>query len=145
VTSRLAIRYARSPPVSNRELDALYRASWPRHGSAPDPFDFRPVLRRSLAYVCAYEGEELVGFVYLAWDGRQHAFLLDPTVLPRLRLRGIGRELVRRAVEHARKAGVEWVHVDYEPPLRRFYEACGFAPTQAGLIGFGRPRRRRSG
>jgi hypothetical protein len=32
-------------------------------------------------------------------------------------------------------AGCEWLHVDFEPELRRFYlDACGFRPTDAGLI-----------
>jgi hypothetical protein len=29
---------------------------------------------------------------------------------------------------------VEWVHVDYEPSLARFYERCGFRSTAAGLL-----------
>ena len=72
--------------------------------------------------------------MYVAWDGRQHAFLLEPTVHPDRRRRGIGRELVRRAEAAAREAGCEWLHVDYEPALAPFYEACGFKPTPAGLI-----------
>ena len=91
------------------------------------------MLARSLVYVCACDSERLVGFVYLAWDGGVHAFLLDPTVHPDYRRRGIGRELVRRGVEVARERGLEWVHVDFEPSLARFYAACGFR-TEAGLI-----------
>jgi hypothetical protein len=38
-------------------------------------------------------------------------------------------------VEGARAAGCEWLHVDFEDHLRRFYlGACGFTPTNAGLI-----------
>lgn len=37
--------------------------------------------------------------------------------------------------EGARAAGCEWLHVDLEEHLRPFYaEACGFRPTEAGLI-----------
>jgi hypothetical protein len=39
------------------------------------------------------------------------------------------------AVERARAAGCEWLHVDFEDHLRGFYfDACGFTPTNAGLI-----------
>lgn len=127
---RSPLRFEVAPKVSNRALNALYRTSWPHHIH----FDFARVLRHSLTYVCAYGGTELGGFVYLAWDGSQHAFLLEPTVLPRLRHRGIGKELVRRAVREARKAGMDWVHVDFKPRLSKFYRACGFVPTPAGLI-----------
>lgn len=81
-----------------------------------------------------YEGERLVGFVNLAWDGGVHAFLLDTTVHPYFARRGIGTALVRHAIEAARGRGVEWIHVDYEPHLSGFYAACGFQPTAAGLI-----------
>ena len=125
------IEYRVSPPVTHAELDQLYSVSWPSHRP---PHDFSPELERSLAYVCAYVGDELVGFVRLAWDGGVHAFLLEPTVRPDLRRRGIGRTLVDRAVVAARERGIQWVHVDYEPHLREFYGRCGFVPTDAGLI-----------
>jgi GNAT superfamily N-acetyltransferase len=120
-----------NPSVTNAELDQLYAVSWPNHHP---PYDFGPELERSLAFVGAYVGDELVGFVRLAWDGSVHAFLLEPTVHPDFRRRGIGRALVGRAVAVARERGMEWVHVDYEPHLRTFYRACGFTPTDAGLI-----------
>lgn len=84
--------------------------------------------------VVAYADDELIGFVRLAWDGGVHSFLLEPTVCPNFRRRGIGRSLVECAVAVARDRGMEWVHVDYEPHLREFYRACGFTPTNAGLI-----------
>ena len=116
--------------VSNRNLNALYGQAWPHHRE----FDFTPVLRQSLDWVCAFAGEELVGFAYLAWDGSQHGFLLEPTVLPGLRKRGIGKEMIQRLIDVARRKGLEWVHVDYDKSLEPFYQSCGFATTAAGLI-----------
>ena len=49
--------------------------------------------------------------------------------------RGIGTRLVALAVEQARAAGCEWMHVDFDDEHRSFYfDACGFTPTNAGLI-----------
>jgi hypothetical protein len=46
-----------------------------------------------------------------------------------------GERLVEVAVERARAAGCEWLHVDFEDHLRDFYfGARGFTPTNAGLI-----------
>jgi GNAT superfamily N-acetyltransferase len=92
------------------------------------------VLARSLTYVCAFTQDLLVGFVNVAWDGGVHAFLMDTTVAPEYRRRGIGTELVRRAADVARRAGLEWLHVDYEPHLDGFYRGCGFNLTAAGLL-----------
>ncbi len=77
----------------------------------------------------------LVGFVNVAWDGGDHAFLLDTRVRADLQRRRIRTELVRRAVLHAQHAACEWMHVDFEMGLAPFYlEACGFRSTPAGLI-----------
>ena len=40
---------------------------------------------------------------------------------------------MREAVSLASELGIEWVHVDYKPPFKRFYESCGFQSTNAGL------------
>ena len=125
------IEYRVNPSLTNAELNVLYMVSWPSH---PAEYDFSHELSHALAVIGAYKNAELVGCVRLAWDGGIHAFLLEPTVHPHFRRRGIGRTLVERAVAVARDQGMQWVHVDYEPQLHPFYEACGFIPTKAGLF-----------
>ena len=126
----LKVVYRSNPDVTDRELTELYAAAW----EEPPALDFRRVLDHSLSFICAYYEGRLIGFVRLVWDGGLHAFLLDPTVHPEFQRCGIGRELVRRAVSSARDSGVRWVHVDYEPRLRSFYERCSFQRTEAGLL-----------
>jgi predicted N-acetyltransferase YhbS len=93
------------------------------------------VERHSLGWVVARDRGALVGFVNLAWDGGVHAFVLDTIVTTPAGRRGIGTRLVELATEGARAAGCEWLHVDFEEHLRDFYlDACGFEPTNAGLI-----------
>ncbi|HET9940667.1 MAG TPA: GNAT family N-acetyltransferase [Candidatus Eisenbacteria bacterium] len=116
--------------IAPEQLNALISASWEK----PWTGDWSSILARSLTWITAYRDGSLVGFVHVAWDGGAHAFLLDPTVHPSMRRTGIGTELVRMAARSARDSGVEWLHVDYEPHLEPFYAACGFGPTQAGLI-----------
>ena len=50
------------------------------------------------------------------------------------RHQGIGIGLVAVARDEARRAGCEWLHVDFDADLEPFYRACGFTPTGAGLI-----------
>jgi ribosomal protein S18 acetylase RimI-like enzyme len=118
------------PPLTDAELNTLFAAAWPSHSETR----FGPVLGRSLTWVAARLDERLVGFVNVATDGGAHAFVLDTTVHPDVQRRGVGRRLVTMAVEHTRQAGVEWLHVDYEPHLDGFYRGCGFRPTAAGLL-----------
>jgi ribosomal protein S18 acetylase RimI-like enzyme len=115
-------------PVTGRHMNELFASSWEGH----EWRDFAPVLGRSLGYICACRGDELIGFVNLAWDGGIHAFILDTTVHPNFRRRGVGRRMIKLAVEVARERGVEWVHADFEPHFRGFYYACGFRRTEAG-------------
>jgi ribosomal protein S18 acetylase RimI-like enzyme len=77
----------------------------------------------------------LMGFVNVAWDGGDHAFLLNTKVRAEYQRRGIATEVVRLAASRAQAAGCEWLHVDFEEHLAPFYfDACGFRPTLAGLI-----------
>jgi GNAT superfamily N-acetyltransferase len=122
------------PALTNGALNALFSVGWPSWQQQPDRSDWQPVLAHSLAYVGAFADENLVGFANVAWDGRDHAFLLDPRVHPDYRRRGLGVELVRRCAALAREAGCEWLHVDFAPELARFYDACRFQSTPAGLM-----------
>ncbi|MDP2782525.1 GNAT family N-acetyltransferase [Devosia sp.] len=118
------------PMPSDDELRALWLVAWGNGG----PVSFQPILARGLAHVGALDQQRLVGFVNVAWDGGSHAFILDTCVDPQYRRRGIGLQLVERAIETARARGAEWLHVDFEPQLEGFYRAAGFGPTAAGLI-----------
>jgi ribosomal protein S18 acetylase RimI-like enzyme len=136
---RAMLTYAVRGPLTSEELNALFSAGgpgagWPPWQRAPDTSDWNPVLARSLAHVTARRDGELVGFVNVAWDGRDHAFLIDTRVHPSERHVGVGLELVRRAARAAAEAGCEWLHVDYDESLTPFYAACGFLPTPAGLL-----------
>lgn len=126
----MALSVQVDPHPNPAELRSLMRDAW---GSEPET-DIAAILERSLAHVGAYDGERLVGFVNIAWDGGVHASIFDTTVHPDYRRCGIATSLVRRATEVARERGAHWLHVDYEPRLTAFYEACGFRPTAAGLI-----------
>ena len=132
-------------PETNDELDFAWRAEVAddelveltlAHGGDAEAGWWDRIRSHSLGWVTARSGDgALVGFVNVAWDGGDHAFLLDTKTRPAHQRRGVGTELVRRAIEHAADAGCEWLHVDHEPHLDAFYlDACGFRPTSAGLV-----------
>ena len=66
--------FAVGDPVSDAELDELDAVAWDSY----TPRSFQAVLRRSLCWVTARVDRLLVGFVYIAWDGGRHAFVLTP-------------------------------------------------------------------
>ena len=94
------------------------------------------VETHSIGWVCARDGGHAGGIRERSLGWR----------CPRLRHRHHGcrgqqgasvsaRRSSRSATAEARAAGCEWLHVDFDDPLQSFYfESCGFAPTNAGLI-----------
>ncbi|MFE0103446.1 GNAT family N-acetyltransferase [Streptomyces sp. NPDC059009] len=144
------ISYAWRGPLTDDEMSDLVRS----HGGHPEAGWWPKLREHSLGWVTARDspgpgeglpgpgeglrgpGEGLlVGFVNVAWDGCDHAFLIDTKTRGAYQRRGIATAVVRLAADRARAAGCEWLHVDFQPALRSFYfESCGFRPTDAGLI-----------
>jgi len=118
--------------VSDAELVDLTRS----HGGQAEVGWWDRVRPHSLGWVTARTDiDELVGFVNVAWDGGDHAFLIDTKTRPTHQRQGLGVAVVGRAIAEAQAAGCEWLFVDFEPALTPFYiEACGFRSTAAGLV-----------
>jgi ribosomal protein S18 acetylase RimI-like enzyme len=126
------IEYRWRGPVTDAEMVALVTA----HGGRAAPGWWDQIRPHSLGWVTARQPDgALAGFVNVAWDGGDHAFLLDTKVATDNQRQGIATALVGHAARHTKAAGCEWLHVDFEEHLARFYfDACGFRPTAAGLI-----------
>lgn len=129
----MSITYGWRAPFENLEINALHAEGF-GHRLFDDDW-VGQVERHSLGWVCARDGDELVGFVNVPWDGAIHAFILDTLVSDRARRRGIGTRMVALAAAEARAAGCEWLHVDFDEEHRTFYiDSCGFTPAPAGVI-----------
>jgi len=125
-------------PFDNAALNALHAEGF-GHRVLEDDW-WAQVNRHSLGWVCARESGHLVGFVNVAWNGGEHAFILDTMVSAAAQHRGIGTRLVEVATQNARAAGCTWLHVDFEAELGPFYlDHCGFRPTAAGVIALSGP------
>ena len=124
------VEFRIDPRPPEHAFAPLWRDAWGSDWTG----NLEAILERSLVHVGAFEGEKLVGYVNVAWDGGAHAFLLDPTVHPSHQRRGIGTGLVHRAIELSRERGAKWMHVDYEPHLDGFYKSCGFRASAAGVM-----------
>jgi GNAT superfamily N-acetyltransferase len=132
----VAITYTWRGDIANAELNRLHAEAFETRLYDDLEWDWTTQLHdHSLGWVTARDGAALVGFVNVPWDGLVHAWIQDTMVAGASRHQGVGTEVVREAVRHAREAGCEWLHVDFDEHLRSFYlDACGFSPTDAGLI-----------
>jgi GNAT superfamily N-acetyltransferase len=121
---------------TNREVNELHAEAFETRVFRDDEWDWQGLTQRhSLGWVTARRGEDLVGFANVVWDGLVHAWIQDVMVARSARHRGTGVALVRACRDAARESGCESLHVDFDDDLRDFYfGACGFEPTNAGLI-----------
>ena len=130
------VAYGWRGAFDNHELNALHAEAFQTRMYSAEEWDWRrQVGRHSLGWVVARMDGRLIGFVNVPWDGVVHAWLQDMMVAVSARHRGVGTHLFAIARDAARDAGCEWLHVDFDDDLKPFYfEACGFTPTNAGVI-----------
>jgi len=82
--------------------------------------------------IAAWDGDRLVGSVRVLTDGYFFSTVAEVMVDPQYRKQGIGRELLRRALEVA-PGGALWVGA--QPGQERFVEAAGFRRGLTGYVG----------
>jgi GNAT superfamily N-acetyltransferase len=121
---------------TNQEVNELHAEAFATRVYDESEWDWVAATGRfSLGWVTARDGEALVGFVNVLWDGGVHAWLQDTMVSASAQHQGVGTALVEQARRGAKAAGCEYLHVDFNADLGAFYYgACGFRPTSAGLM-----------
>ena len=132
----MSVDYEWRGAFTNDDINALHAEAFDTRVFTAEEWDWVALTAaHSLGWVTARDGDALVGFVNVVWDGLVHAWLQDTMVAASARHRGVGVGVVRAAQAGAADAGCEWLHVDFDDDLRPFYfDACGFTPTNAGLI-----------
>jgi ribosomal protein S18 acetylase RimI-like enzyme len=93
------------------------------------------IERRESVVLMAYDGNEAAGFLQLyplfsSWYARRQWFLSDLFVAPAFRKRGVGKHLVRGAIDLADQTNARAILVELphsEPHLVKFYGELGFS------------------
>jgi diamine N-acetyltransferase len=143
-----AAKPADAAPVTLREITADTVRGVLRMSVAPGQENFVAPNAVSLSqalfspeawYRAAYRGDELVGFVMVSDEAHSQPPKDKPTIgLWRLMVdqryqgQGIGREIVKLVVEHARARGYDKLITSYVPNPKgpeKFYLDLGFVPT----------------
>ena len=126
------ITFSINPVVMPKWLGDLRQAvGWDRQDA-----DYPAALTGYWATVGGFAPDgALVAWCAVLSDGVRHAVLLDVIVHPDWQRRGVGRQLVARAVTHCLAAGITIIHVDFLPEHATFYERCGFRVGLGGIYG----------
>jgi GNAT superfamily N-acetyltransferase len=121
---------------TNAEVNWLHAEAFETRIFDESEWNWRELTaRHSLGWVTARRGDGLVGFTNVLWDGLVHAWIQDVMVATTARGQRIGVRLVHVARDAAARAGCDFLHVDFDERLRRFYiDECGFKPVCGGLM-----------
>lgn len=93
-----------------------------------------PAMRDYLRIACYDEGK-LIGFLAVVSNGVTDAYIQDVMVHPDYQGRGIGTELMNRAIERLKADRIYMISVIYgEEELRPFYEKLGFYTMLCGQL-----------
>ena len=103
----------------------LYQAvGWTNYTNQPQMLE--QALPHSLVVYLAFDGEKIVGLIRLVGDGFSSVFVQDLIVLPSYQRQGIGRSLMKEALEDYKDAyQVQLVTEQTEKNLG-FYRFMGF-------------------
>ncbi len=116
--------------VTSLEINALMHVCWDAH----EECDYQNILVKSLSYATVRDGDTLIGFCNLAWDGGRHATIFDLNVHPDFRKQGLALKMLEMLKGVAKSNNVKFLHVDCSPHLEPLYKKAGFEMISAGLI-----------
>ena len=103
----------------------LYQAvGWTNYTNQPQMLE--QALPHSLAVYLAFDGEKIVGLIRLVGDGFSSVFVQDLIVLPSYQRQGIGRSLMKEALEDYKDAYQVQLVTDQTERTLGFYRSMGF-------------------
>lgn len=118
------IRYLENRAIDVETLTGLYRdARWSAYYSHPDKM--KGLLPGALWHLSAWDGETLAGLIRCVGDDCSVLYIQDLLVMQAFQRRGIGRELMARALERFGHIRQVVLLTQDEERTRAFYTACG--------------------
>ena len=130
-TLKTAVTFSDKKELAPEQLLKLFQqAPWAK-GRTLD--DAREMLRHTDVALCAWDGDQLVGFGRVLTDYVYRATIWDVIVDKSYQKQGIGTDIVQRILNHPRLKKVELFWLCTRRP--GFYEKLGFsAKEQTGMV-----------
>ena len=111
--------------VKLKDVLHLYQAvGWTNYTNQPQMLE--QALPHSLVVYLAFDGEKIVGLIRLVGDGFSSVFVQDLIVLPSYQRQGIGRALMKEALEDYKDAYQVQLVTEQTERTLGFYRSMGF-------------------
>lgn len=98
---------------------------------------YQTALKRSVFYLCAFEGEHLIGFLDVVGNGVTDAYIQNFLVAADLQGRGVGTAMMELAVKRLTEMGIRAVWLIFNPELEPYYRRFGFVTFLGGRLRLG--------
>lgn len=111
--------------LPSKQLQKLFiSAGWSDGSETPVMLESynKPFINSTLV-ISAWENENLIGTVRVLSDGMFRSIIYDLVILPEYQNKGIGKELIKRCIEHFPNS--EWL-VQTTKSISGYYEKNGF-------------------
>lgn len=105
-------------------LDLYQAVGWTNYTHQPEMLE--QALSHSLAIYVALDGDAVVGLIRLVGDGFSSIFVQDLIVLPSYQRQGIGRSLMKEALEDYKDAYQVQLVTEQTEKNVGFYRSLGF-------------------
>lgn len=93
-----------------------------------------PQMDNLFNIICTENGH-MVGFLAVVSNNVTDAYIQDVMVAPEFQGKGVGTELMNRAISEIQERGIYMISVIYgEEKLRHFYEKFGFCTMLCGQL-----------
>lgn len=130
-TLKTTLTFSEKKALDPQQLLRLFQqAPWANNRSLDDT---REMLRHTDLALCAWDGDQLVGFGRVLTDFVYRATIWDVIVDQAYQKQGVGSEIVQRILKHPRLKKVELFWLCTRRP--GFYEKLGFSSgEQTGMV-----------
>ena len=119
------IKITKETSVSTDDVLHLYQAvGWTNYTHQPEMLE--QALSHSLVIYVALDGDAVVGLIRLVGDGFSSIFVQDLIVLPSYQRQGIGRSLMKEALEDYKDAYQVQLVTEQTERTLEFYRSMGF-------------------
>lgn len=95
---------------------------------------FSIIKKKLFTYFTARKNNKLIGFIDVLSDGIADAYLQNLVVHPDYQKKGIGSELVKKAINFLQEKNIKCIQVTFNSELETFYKKFGFYIFRAGII-----------
>lgn len=99
-----------------------------------DPESIAAALMNTSLFAHGWDNSQLIATTRVLSDGTFYATLWDVIVDPAYQRQGIGRQIVKAAVEPFRHRGFSFIAIFSVPDAEPFYQSLGFVHQPHGMI-----------